>query len=212
MFEAQFGLKPCQLVPKWNISVMLKDLIISKVRVAILELFFGNPYNSYHVREITRKIEEEINAVRRELAHLNKRGILTKEARANRLYYSLRKDYPLYYELLEIIAKTTGIGGSILKNRPRLGKIKYVMLNGAFARGLKKPPDSIDLLIVGNVVIPEVARLVHEEEVKREVEINFTPMPEDEFNFRKTRRDPFLMQILNGSRIMIIGDEEEFVR
>lgn len=205
-------MKSCQSEQKWGTSVMLKDLIISKVRVAILELFFGNPHSFFHVREITRKIDEEINAVRRELAHLNEHGILTKEARANRLYYCLRKDYPLYYELMEIVAKTTGIGGGILKNRPKLGKIKYVMLNGAFARGLKKPPDSIDLLIVGSVVIPEIARLVHEEEVKREVEINFTPMSEDEFNFRKTRRDPFLMQILNGSRVMIIGDEEEFVR
>jgi len=32
----------------------------------------------------------------------------------------------------------------------------------------------------------------------------------EEFDFRKTRRDPFIMEILYGSRVMIVGSEEEF--
>ena len=31
---------------------------------------------------------------------------------------------------------------------------------------------------------------------------------EEEFKFRKQRNDPFLVGILSGSRVMIIGDEE----
>ena len=60
-------------------------------------------------------LKEEINAVRRELAHMEKAGMVAKEQRANRLYYSFRKDYPLYYDLLELIAKTTGLGAAILR-------------------------------------------------------------------------------------------------
>ena len=33
----------------------------------------------------------------------------------------------------------------------------------------------------------------------------------DEFDFRKKRRDPFLLGILSGSRFMIIGNEEDLV-
>jgi hypothetical protein len=36
-------------------------------------------------------------------------------------------------------------------------------------------------------------------------------MGRDEFEFRKKRRDPFLFGILLGSRVMIIGDEEDLV-
>jgi len=39
-------------------------------------------------------------------------------------------------------------------------------------------------------------------------EINYTAMTEEEFKFRKQRNDPFLVAILSGSRVMIIGDEE----
>lgn len=190
---------------------MLEDLVISRVRVKLLELFFQNPGKIFHVRDLVRKINEEINAVRRELLHLEKAGILAKEPRANRLYYSIRKDYPLYFELLELIAKTSGLGRDLLKNKVKLGKIKFAMLSGAFVRGLAPKEERIDLLIVGNVVLPELSQIVKGEEGHAEREINYTVMTEEEFKFRKSRRDPFILGILEGSRVMIIGDEEELV-
>lgn len=190
---------------------MLEDIIISRVRVKLLALFLGRPGKIIHVREIVRRTGEEINAVRRELLHMEKAGMVVKEPRANRLYYSFRRDYPLYYELLELVAKTTGLGFDLLKNKVKLGKIKYAMLSGSFIREKPVSHENVDLLVVGNVVLPELAQIVKSEEVKRDKEINYTVMSEDEFEFRKRRRDPFILEILQGSRAMIIGDEEEMV-
>ena len=47
---------------------MIDQLFGSKTRVKLLELFYSNPNRSFYVREITRKIDEQINSVRRELA------------------------------------------------------------------------------------------------------------------------------------------------
>jgi hypothetical protein len=52
---------------------------------------------------------------------------------------------------------------------------------------------------------------VREEEAKRKTEINYSVMTMDEFEFRKRRRDPFVLGILSSSRVMVIGDEEELV-
>lgn len=192
--------------------MILEDIIISRVRVKILTLFFSHPGTIFHVRDIVRKVGEEINAVRRELAHMEKAGMVTKEQRANRLFYSFRKDYPLYFDLMEIIGKTSGIGWDLIKQRTKLGKIKFAMISGRLLRGLpKKSSSDVDLLVVGNVVLPELSQLVKAEEVRREREINYTVMTEEEFVFRKRRRDPFALSILEGSRVMIIGDEEELV-
>ncbi len=192
--------------------MLLEDLIISRVRVKILNLFLLHPGKIFHVRDIVRKVGEEINAVRRELAHLESSGIVSKEQRANRLFYTFRKDYHLYFDLLELVNKTTGLGLDLLKNKAKLGKIKFAMMSGRFIRGLpKKDPNLVDLLIVGNVVLPELAQLVKAEEVRRECELNYTVMSEEEFSFRKRRRDPFVLSILEGSRLLIIGDEEELV-
>ncbi len=191
---------------------MLEDIIISRVRVKILTLFLTNPGAIFHVRDIVRKISEEINAVRRELAHMEKAGMVSKEPRANRLFYLMRKDYPLYFELLALVSKCSGLGLDIIKHKAKLGKIKFAMMSGRYFRGMpQKDVNHVDLLIVGTVVLPELAQLVKAEEVRRAREINYTVMTEEEFTFRKRRRDPFVLDILGGSRMMIVGDEEEMV-
>lgn len=187
---------------------MFADLITSKSRVKLLNVFLGNPTEMYHVRELVRRTGDEINAVRRELAYLEKKGIFTKEPRANRVYYFLSKNYEFYYDLVKIGSKTIGLGESILKNRVKLGKVKYAMFSGKFARHLPKGPEDVDLIVVGSIVLPELALLVREEEKRLDSEINYTVMTEEEFDFRKKKRDPFIQSILYGSRVMLIGDEE----
>jgi hypothetical protein len=106
--------------------MLLEDLIISRVRVKMLTLFLSHPNTIFHVRDVVRRVDEEINAVRRELAHLEKGGMLSKEQRANRLFYTFRKDYPLYYELMDLITKTTGLGWDIK------------VFPGAYPQGIKR--------------------------------------------------------------------------
>jgi hypothetical protein len=187
---------------------MFSDLITSKSRVKVLNVFLSNPNDMFHVRELVRRTNDEINAVRRELAFLEKKGILTREPRANRVYYSFNKSYPFYYDLLRLGSKNVGLGADILKNKVKLGRIKYAMFSGRFLRKMKEQPDEVDLLIVGNVVLPELALLVREEEKRLNTEINYTVMTEEEFGFRKKKRDPFIVSILSGSRVMLLGDEE----
>ncbi len=190
---------------------MLSDLITSKTRTKLLNVFLTKPNEMLHVRECVRRTEEEINAVRRELMFLEKKGIFNREPRANRVYYSLSKDYPFYYDLLKIGAKTIGLGGEIIKNRTKIGKIKYAMFSGKFVRKIKDSPEEVDLIIVGTTVLPELAILVRNEENRLGTEINYTAMTEEEFKFRKLRNDPFLVSILSGTRVMLIGDEEAMI-
>jgi hypothetical protein len=189
----------------------LQDLFVSRVRVKLVEIFFSAPDEIFYVRQLVRKTQEEINAVRRELAHLEKIGLLTKEARANRLYYGLRKDYLFFNELLRLVAKTTGLGQAIISQRNKIGKVKFVMLSGRFALRLPLRADEVDLLLVGEIVLPGVAAIVKQFEGMLGREINYTAMTQEEFDFRKKRRDPFILNILRGSRIVLIGDEEELV-
>ena len=178
----------------------------------ILQLFLSNLHEMYHVRGIVREIKEEINAVRRELENLEGVGILKKEPRGNRVYYYLRPEYQFYGDLLSMVAKATGLGYSIIANHNKIGKIAFVMFSGRFTRGKpRKREDDVDILVVGDIVLPELATIIRTEESKRGKEINYTVMGRDELEFRKKRRDPFLLGILAGSRTMIIGDEEELV-
>lgn len=191
---------------------MDKDLLFlfaSKVRVEILQLFFSHPQEMVYVRRISREIQEQINAVRRELKRLNSIGLLKKERRANRLYYGLKRDFTYYWEILRIMAKTTGLGGVITENLVNLGKVKFIALSTYFLHGRISKKNEIDLLLVGRFNQETLKSVVGSFEKKSEREVNYTVMTEDELGFRKKRHDPFIESILIQPHVMLFGDEEE---
>lgn len=190
----------------------LSDFITSQSRRSILKLLASDPTQMYHIRGIVRETGEEINSIRRELQRMEDAGLVRQEKRGNRIYYEMRQDYLFFGDILAMVAKTTGLGAQILDNKAKLGKLLYVMFSGRFARNKqRKKEDDVDILIVGDVNLPELANIIRIEESKRNYEINYAPMSREELDFRKKRKDPFLQGIFQQSRVMILGDEETLV-
>lgn len=189
----------------------LQDFIVSKVRVKLIETFLAEPEEMFYIRELTRKIDEEINAVRRELINMKEAGMVKEEKRGNRLYYTFNRAYIFHKDLLSMVAKVTGLGTALYKTAPKLGKLKFAMISGRFARKMPRLKDTVDLLLVGDIIMPQLTELIKEQEAKLSREINYTVMTEPELDYRKTHNDPFINRILQGSRVMIIGDEEDLV-
>lgn len=190
---------------------MLQDFMVSKVRVKLLQTFLDRPEELFYVRQLVRKVGEEINAVRRELQRMEKAGMVKKENRGNRLYYWFNTSYPLYGDLLALVSKTINLGGEIVRNKNKLGKIRFAMFSGKFARRLPAEEGEVDFLVVGKVLVPALTKMIQKEEKRLGREINYTVMSREEFEFRKKRRDPFLSGILASSRVMLIGDEQDLV-
>jgi hypothetical protein len=199
-------------MPSHSLNKSLEALFISKVRLKLLEVFLINPGSFLYVRELVRLVDEEVNAVRRELTRLQKIGMLRSEERANRLYYQLRTDFTFYPELLRMFAKTTDLGGSIVSHAGELGKIKHAVLSAAFVKGRVARQYEIDLLVIGRVQVSVLDDIVKEAQRRHGHEVNYTIMTEEEFAFRKSRRDPFVMAFLQQTWINLIGDEEELVK
>lgn len=176
-----------------------------------MQTFLSGNQKLFYVRELVRIVEEQINAVRAELSRMEKAGMVRSENRANRKYYLFRTDFIFYDELLRMVSKTTGLGGGVVKEKGKLGRIRYCSLSGDYMRGKSAGPNEVDLLVVGSVVLPQLAALVKESESKIGREINYTVMSEDEFNFRKKRRDPFILGIIEKTKLMLIGDEEDMI-
>lgn len=190
---------------------MLQDLIISRCRIKILENFCQQPKELFYIRQLVRLTGEEINAVRRELTHLENANIVKKEHRGNRIYYWPNDHHPLYGDILSLFSKNVGLGGLIVQNKSKLGEIKIAILSGRYARGLPTKEGKVDLLLVGNISLNHLSELIREEEKKLGREINYTVMTKEELEFRRKRHDPFLLGILQEPRIILLGDEMELV-
>lgn len=190
----------------------MEDLVISKVRVRIIKLFLTNPGAQIHVREIARRVGSEINAVRRELKRLHRIGFFKKSPRGNRLFYSVKEDFIFFDELLGMVAKETGLGRALLEKKGELGKINFTLLAKPFVRGRVSKPSEIDLLIVGKVSTALLTKLIENEQQRLGHEVNYTVLTSEEFDFRKRRKDPFIIDILSQPRVVLLGNEEKYCK
>ncbi|CAN5241229.1 hypothetical protein BH09PAT2_BH09PAT2_06810 [soil metagenome] len=190
----------------------LEHIIPSKVRRKILQLFFQNPDNTYFLREVVRQVNEEVNAVKRELDILFDAKVLSRERRTNKVFYSLNKNFLLYDEFLRIFTKTSILSQQIIKNISKLGKVKYISISTKFSKKTAIKDDEIYVLFVGIIVVPEVETIINDARKEFGWDINYTVMPDEELKFRKKNNDPFIWKFLKQPKIMLVGQEEDLLR
>ena len=117
---------------------LLENIIPSKVRRKILQLFYHHPDNTYYLREVVRQVNEEVNAVKRELDILHDAKVLSRERRTNKVFYVLNKSYLLYDEFLRIFTKTSLLSEQVTTNLSRLGKVKYIAVSTKYSKKTPK--------------------------------------------------------------------------
>lgn len=197
---------------------MIEQLFGSKTRVKLLYLFYGNPNRSFFVREITRKVDEQINSVRRELANLLSIGIITSDTSNNKLYYEVNQKYEFYTPLSNIFgsAPTTGESsedtmGATLESATQkywagVGNLELIVYTGVFTRDELA---GIDILLVGQANKTAVAKLVEGLEKQEGKELRYTIMATDTAEYRSQIKDRFWSD-LEKSKKQVILDKRAF--
>lgn len=174
-------------------SFPLEKIFGSRTRVKVITLFTTGVKRPYYVREIARTINERLNAVRRELEILRKIGMLTTYDQKRRKYYLLNSDFVLLGELSGIMQKAgPGIEDILFKNIERLSGVTYACVSGFFT-GAKDSPT--DILIIGTVNHKQLEEFVQRIETQLSREVTYTPMPENEYRYRRNFNDLFLRSI-----------------
>ncbi|MGI0133993.1 MAG: transcriptional regulator [Candidatus Micrarchaeaceae archaeon] len=184
---------------------MIEQLLGSKTRVKLLQLFLSNPNRSFYVREITRKIDEQINSVRRELSNLLNIGIITSDTTNNRLYYEVNQAYEFYKPLRDIFGTSMKDGAvAVAKQRDdykALGNVDLLIYTGQFTRDDRA---GVDLVIVGNTNGNAVQKFVAELEQKEGKELRYTVMATSDFRYRQQVKDRFINDVLAAKKQVII--------
>ena len=189
---------------------MIENLFGSKTRVKLLHLFYINPNRSFYVREITRKIDEQINSVRRELANLLQIGLIKSDnTSGNKLYYEVDQKYKHYEHLHGIFTGMNTKKNSIVSENDMtqrikaLGSVQLAILTGHFTRDRLAP---IDLLIVGDVNRTRTDKFVAELEEEEGTELRYTIFSPEDFEYRFNLNDHFLSTVLSTKYTTVVGD------
>lgn len=189
---------------------MIDQLFGSKTRVKLLQLFYSNPNRSFYVREITRKIDEQINSVRRELSNLLSIGIISSDTNNNRLYYEVDQSFEFYEPLRTIFGGAGKKAPSVAKvptsdaqahDFKSLGNVELVVYTGQFTRD---DTSGIDILIVGDINQTQLTKFIEELEAKEAKELRYVSMPASEFTYRRQINDRFLSMVLASKKQVLV--------
>ncbi len=195
---------------------MIDALFGSKTRVKLLHLFLNNPGQSFYVREITRKIDEQINSVRRELSNMLEVGVITSDSADNKLYYQVNQRYEYYIALRAIFgngsieAAATHIASegsfdeqhsSAIRN---IAGLRLAILSGVLVKG---STSAVDVVLVGNLIPAKVKAAIKSIEKIEDRDINYSVLSYDEFYYRLNIRDKFIVEILKGKHTVIVDKD-----
>jgi len=191
---------------------MIDALFGSKTRVKLLHLFLNNPGQSFYVREITRKIDEQINSVRRELSNMMEVGIITSDSADNKLYYQVNQRYEYYVPMRAIFGDSLNEANVVPTSSDELSaelsatirgipSLSLAILSGVLVRG---STSGVDVVLVGNLPPLKVKTAIKTIERLEGRDINYSVLSYDEFYYRLSVRDRFITEILNGKHSIVI--------
>ena len=191
---------------------MIDSLFGSKTRVKLLHLFLNNPEKSFYVREITRMIDEQINSVRRELANMVSVGIVQQDAIDNKLYYSVNEDYPYIKPLAAIFSDKNTEGGAGAAGgvswKDSLGRMRGLRLAIISGKLVVGSSSAVDLLLVGDdMSAVTIKNLVKKIEKDSKIEINYAVISYDDFYYRMSVKDRFIMDIVRNKHSVLVDTE-----
>lgn len=126
---------------------MLPELITSKTRLRLLVKFFINAANHGYLRGLATEMQENTNAIRKELNHLSEAGYLEKEEIGNKVSYKANTQHPLFGLLQQIIHKYIGLDVLVETILSRMGVVEQIWLVGDYAEG--RDTGTIEVVIVG---------------------------------------------------------------
>ena len=205
---------------------MFEQLFGSKTRVKLLKLFYTNPNRSFYVREITRKVDEQINSVRRELSNLLGIGIIKSDANNNRLYYEVDQTYEYYTPLAMIFggapqpdagvetdqkpvkkdkvqqASPEAPEHPLAQQLKTIGRVDVAILTGQFTRD---DSAGVDVVIVGDINQAKAAKFMSELEKSESKELRYVILTTDNYKYRHQINDRFFGNVVDAKKQVIVN-------
>jgi predicted nucleotidyltransferase len=188
-------------------------VLFGKTQRALLAIFFGRPDESFYLRQIVRMAGGGQGAIQRELKRWVEAGILTQTRKGNQLHYQANKAMPIFPELKALTLKTCGVVVPLREALAALAsQIVLAFVHGSMASGTEKANSDLDLIVVGDVSFSNVVEALQGAQQRIGREINPSVYQVEEFKKKLREGHHFLNAVLAGSKIFLIGDEDELGR
>lgn len=160
---------------------MLNHLISSKTRIRLLVRFFIDASRRGHLRGLATELDENTNAIRKELNNLTEAGYLIKERAGNKVEYRTNISHSFFNTLQQLVNKYVGVDQIILQVLEKMGAVTRIFLMGSYAKGIES--DTISIVVEGPNLNEEYLNFLSKKltkELNKTVLINTTVLFEEQ--------------------------------
>ncbi len=186
------------------------ESLFPRTRRLILRELVAADSTGVHLRELARLTGLDPSGVLRELRNLEASGIVLKRRVGAQDRYRLNPDCPVYGEIRGLVLKTLGLADVLREALQALEeRIRLAYIYGSFASGTARAKSDVDLMIVGDLGLKDLAGPLAEAERLLSREVNVTVYSEEEYRSRLNEEDGFVARVHQGAKIMIMGKADD---
>jgi uncharacterized protein len=192
---------------------ILPDLFGSRLRAKVLGWLFTHTDERFFVRQLTALLDLDSANLSRELARLERMGLLVSSTSGKQKYYQANRNSPIFDELHSLMVKTAGAGDVLRSALNPAGKqIHVAFIFGSIANKMEGRASDIDVMIIGDISFGDVVDLFSPAEKTLRREINPVVYPNEEFQQKVKSDHHFIKTVIEGEKIFLVGDENELNR
>jgi predicted nucleotidyltransferase len=180
------------------------------LRGDVLAAMLTQPDKWWFLSELARFLRTTPSSLQRELRALVGGGILQRRREGTRIYFKAETRSPLFPELRGLLEKTSGLLPT-LKNAlaPFQARIDCAFVHGSVARSREHAQSDVDLLVVGDVGLAELAPTLRKAETSLGRDINVASYSRREFRNKVAAGDHFLSQVLRRAKQFVKGHQRD---
>ena len=169
------------------------DSLFPSVRQSVLAATLTRPEKWWYLSELAEFLHKRPSSLQRELSSLEQSGILQQRKDGRRTYFKAETRSPIFRELRSIFEKTAGLIPTLRHAlRPFDDKIICAFVYGSVARREEHATSDVDLMVIGDVGLAELAPPLRKAEKRLGREVNVTNYSVDEFRKKVAQNDHFV--------------------
>jgi uncharacterized protein len=189
------------------------DALLGANRQKLLAETLGHPERWWYLHELARTLKLRPSSIQRDLATLTAAGILSRRRNGNRVYFKADETCTIFPELRQLLLKTIGLVDVVRQALQSLSsKTDLAFVYGSIAASEERSSSDVDLMIIGQARLAEVASALRGVERQLGRSVNPTVYTPKEFAAKIKQRNHFLTNVLGGKKLFIHGNEDDLGR
>jgi DNA-binding transcriptional ArsR family regulator len=185
------------------------DALLGATRQKVLAQTLGHPERWWYLHELARTLRLRPSSIQRDLAALTAAGILSRRRNGNRVYFKADETCTIFPELRQLLLKTIGLIDVVRQAlQPLSSKIEVSFVYGSIAASEERASSDVDLMIIGQARLAEVAAALRGVENQLGRSVNPTVYTPKEFASKIKLGNHFLKNVVAGRKLFIRGDED----